>query len=132
MVTLLTLGSVVVLGHTQWWVPREQARQKAQVTYEHCLDEVQVSAGTHSHHDRLAQRGNLRRGRAQPRSSPGAALGAPGHSRGTNSSPRRASRSSPAARRADSSRTPSHSRSDSTCATPSGPMSSTRSVRTSR
>jgi hypothetical protein len=62
MVTLLTLGSVVVLGHTQWWVPREQARQKAQVTYEHCLDEVQVYAGKHSYHDRLAQCGNLLRG----------------------------------------------------------------------
>ena len=55
MATLLTLGSVGMLGYTQWWVPREQAAQTAQVQYEQCLTEVTVYKGKHSYKDRLAQ-----------------------------------------------------------------------------
>ena len=53
--TLFTLGSVGALGYTQWWIPREQAQQRAQVTYEHCLEEVKVYLGKHSYPGRLAQ-----------------------------------------------------------------------------
>lgn len=53
--TVFTLGSVGALGYTQWWVPREEAQQRAQVTYEHCLDEVKVYLGKHSYAGRLAQ-----------------------------------------------------------------------------
>ena len=53
--TLFTLGSVGALGYTQWWIPREKAQQRAQVTYEHCLDEVKVYLGKHSYASRLAQ-----------------------------------------------------------------------------
>ena len=52
---LLTMGAGGVLGYTQWWVPREQAQQTAQVKYEHCLTEVQVYRGKHSYKARLAQ-----------------------------------------------------------------------------
>ena len=52
---LLTLGSVGILGYTQWWVPREQAQQVAKVNYEHCLVDVKVYRGKHSYQDRLAQ-----------------------------------------------------------------------------
>ena len=54
MATLVLLGSVGALGYTQWWIPREEAK-RAQVTYEHCLDEVEVYVGTHSYASRLAQ-----------------------------------------------------------------------------
>ncbi len=53
--TLFTLGSVGALGYTQWWAPREQAQQTAQVNYYHCLDEVKVYRGSHSYTGRLAQ-----------------------------------------------------------------------------
>jgi hypothetical protein len=52
---LLTVGAAGLLGYTQWWVPREQAQQTAQVKYEHCLTEVQVYRGKHSYKARLAQ-----------------------------------------------------------------------------
>jgi hypothetical protein len=55
LATLLTLGSVGVLGYTQWWVPREQAQEVAKVKYEHCLVEVKVYRGKHSYANRLAQ-----------------------------------------------------------------------------
>ena len=52
---LLTVCAAGVLGYTQWWVPREQAQQTAQVKYEHCLTEVSVYRGKHSYKARLAQ-----------------------------------------------------------------------------
>lgn len=55
LATLLTLGSVGVLGYTQWWIPREQAQQAAQMQYEHCLGEVKAYKGKHSYKARLAQ-----------------------------------------------------------------------------
>ena len=53
--TLFILGSVGALGYTQWWIPREKTQQMAQVTYEHCLEEVKVYLGKHSYTGRLAQ-----------------------------------------------------------------------------
>ena len=53
--TLLTLGLVGVLGYTQWWIPREQAQQRAQVEHEHCLQEVKVYLGKRSYKARLDQ-----------------------------------------------------------------------------
>ena len=50
-----SLGLVGALGYTQWWIPREQAQQTAQVKYEHCLTEVSVYRGKHSYKARLAQ-----------------------------------------------------------------------------
>lgn len=55
LATLLTLGSVGLLGYTQWWVPREEARQVAKVKYERCLEEVKVYKGKKSYKGRLAQ-----------------------------------------------------------------------------
>lgn len=55
LATLLTLGSVGVLGYTQWWIPREEAQQIAKVQYEHCLGEVKAYKGKHSYQARLAQ-----------------------------------------------------------------------------
>ena len=52
---LLTLGSVGVLGYTQWWVPRERAQEIARVTYQHCLGEVKVYRHKHTYKTRLAQ-----------------------------------------------------------------------------
>ena len=52
---LLTLGAAGVLGYTQWWVPREQAQQIAQVKYEHCLNEVKAYQGKKTYKVRLAQ-----------------------------------------------------------------------------
>jgi hypothetical protein len=53
--TLLTLGSVGVLGYTQWWLPREEAEQLAKVNYARCLEEVKVYKGKKSYQGRLAQ-----------------------------------------------------------------------------
>jgi hypothetical protein len=53
--TLLTLGSVGVLGYTQWWIPREEAQQIAKVKYAQCLEEVKVYKGKKSYKGRLAQ-----------------------------------------------------------------------------
>jgi predicted negative regulator of RcsB-dependent stress response len=55
LATMLLLGCSVVLGYTQWWVPREQARQVAQVKYDRCLEDVKVYRGKASYPDRLAQ-----------------------------------------------------------------------------
>ena len=55
LTTLLTLGSVGLLGYTQWWIPREEAQQTAQLQYEHCLGEVKAYKGKHSYKARLAQ-----------------------------------------------------------------------------
>lgn len=55
LATLLSLGSVAAWGYTQWWVPREQAQQSAQVSYERCLEEVKVYVGKRNYPDRLAQ-----------------------------------------------------------------------------
>lgn len=52
---LLTLGVAGVLGYTQWWVPREQAQQTAQLKYEQCLQEVKAYRGKKSYKGRLAQ-----------------------------------------------------------------------------
>lgn len=52
---LLTLGVAGALGYTQWWVPREQAQQAAQLKYEQCLQEVKVYRGKKSYKGRLAQ-----------------------------------------------------------------------------
>src|SRR5207342_3449424 len=53
--TLLTLGLVGVLGYTQWWIPREQAQQRAQVEHEHCLQEMKVYSGKRNDKARLDQ-----------------------------------------------------------------------------
>jgi len=53
--TLLVLGSFALVGYTQWWVPREQAQQRAQVEYGHCLQDVKVYKGKKSYKSRLAQ-----------------------------------------------------------------------------
>lgn len=53
--TLLTLGSVGVLGYTQWWMPREEAQQVAKVKYAQCLEDVKVYKGKKSYKGRLAQ-----------------------------------------------------------------------------
>ena len=53
--TLLTLGSVGVLGYTQWWIPREEAQQIAKVKYAQCLEDVKVYKGKKSYKGRLAQ-----------------------------------------------------------------------------
>ena len=53
--TLLTLGLVGALGYTQWWIPREEAQQMAQVKHQHCLEEVKVYVGKRSYAGRLAQ-----------------------------------------------------------------------------
>jgi len=55
LATLLALASGGALGYTQWWLPRQEAQQVAQVKYEHCLKEVKVYRGKHSYEDRLAQ-----------------------------------------------------------------------------
>lgn len=55
LATLLTLGSVGILGYTQWWVPRVEAQQVAKVKYQHCLEEVKVYKGKKSYKGRLAQ-----------------------------------------------------------------------------
>ena len=52
---LLALGLAVAVGYTQWWVPREQAQQVAQLQHEHCLVEVKAYLGKHSYKARLAQ-----------------------------------------------------------------------------
>ena len=52
---LLVLVAAGALGYTQWWIPLEKAQQRAQVTYEHCVEEVQVYLGKHSYAGRLAQ-----------------------------------------------------------------------------
>ena len=52
---LLALGAAGALGYTQWWVPREQAQQTAQVKYEQCLREVKAYRGKHSYKARVAQ-----------------------------------------------------------------------------
>jgi uncharacterized protein HemX len=52
---LLALGLAGAVGYTQWWVPREQARQVAQLQHEHCLVEVKAYLGKHSYKARLAQ-----------------------------------------------------------------------------
>ena len=51
---LLVLVAAGALGYTQWWIPREEAK-RAQVTYEHCVEEVQVYLGKHSYAGRLTQ-----------------------------------------------------------------------------
>jgi hypothetical protein len=43
------------VGYTQWWLPREQAQQVAQLQHEHCLVEVKAYLGKHSYKARLAQ-----------------------------------------------------------------------------
>ena len=53
--TLLTLGAAGALGYTQWWIPRVQAEQTAQLKYEQCLQEVKVYRHKHSYKGRLAQ-----------------------------------------------------------------------------
>ena len=55
MATLIVLVAAGALGYTQWWIPLEKAQQRAQVTYEHCVEEVQVYLGKHSYAGRLAQ-----------------------------------------------------------------------------
>jgi predicted negative regulator of RcsB-dependent stress response len=55
LATLLMLGVAGVLGYTQWWVPREQAQQVAQVKYERCKEEVKAYLGKDSYADRLSQ-----------------------------------------------------------------------------
>ena len=55
LATLLTLGVAGALGYTQWWLPREQAEQAAQLKYEQCLQEVKVYRGKKSYKGRLAQ-----------------------------------------------------------------------------
>lgn len=55
LATLLVLGIAGVLGYTQWWVPREQAQQLAQVKYERCKEEVKAYLGKDSYADRLSQ-----------------------------------------------------------------------------
>jgi hypothetical protein len=55
MATLLTLGAAGALGYTQWWVPRVQAEQTAQLKYEQCLQEVKVYRHKKSYKGRLAQ-----------------------------------------------------------------------------
>ena len=52
---MLVLGSFALIGYTQWWVPREQAQQRAQVEYGHCLQDVKVYKGKKSYKSRLAQ-----------------------------------------------------------------------------
>lgn len=53
--TLLVLGSVALLGYTQWWLPRAQAQERAQVEYQHCLQDVKVYKHKKSYKSRLAQ-----------------------------------------------------------------------------
>ena len=55
LATVLLLGAVAAWGYTQWWVPRQEAQQAAQVKYELCLDEVKAYVGQPSHADRVAQ-----------------------------------------------------------------------------
>ena len=55
LATLLTLGAAGALGYTQWWLPREQAQQAAQLKYEQCLQEVKVYRGKKSYKGRLGQ-----------------------------------------------------------------------------
>src|SRR5690349_4360573 len=55
VVTLLVLGSAAFMGYTQWWVPREQAQQRAQVEHQHCLQDVKVYKHKKSYKSRLAQ-----------------------------------------------------------------------------
>ncbi len=50
-----SLGLVGALGYTQWWIPREEARQMAQVKHQHCLEEVKVYLGKRGYAGRLAQ-----------------------------------------------------------------------------
>jgi len=52
---VLALGAAAALGYTQWWVPREQAQQTAQLKYEQCLQEVKVYRGKHGYKARVAQ-----------------------------------------------------------------------------
>jgi hypothetical protein len=52
---LLVLGSAAALGYTQWWVPREQALERAQVEHANCLQDVKVYKGKKSYKSRLAQ-----------------------------------------------------------------------------
>ena len=55
LATVLTLGATGALGYTQWWIPREQAQQAAQLRYEQCLQDVKVYRKKHSYKARLAQ-----------------------------------------------------------------------------
>lgn len=52
---LLTLGAAGALGYTQWWIPRQEAQQTAQLKYEQCLREVKAYRHKHSYKARLAQ-----------------------------------------------------------------------------
>jgi uncharacterized protein HemX len=54
-VLLVLLVAAGVWGYTQWWAPRQEAQQAAQLKYNHCLDEVKAYAGTPSYEGRLAQ-----------------------------------------------------------------------------
>jgi hypothetical protein len=54
LATLLVLVAAGALAYTQWWIPLEKAQQRA-VTYQHCVEEVQVYQGKHSYAGRLAQ-----------------------------------------------------------------------------
>ncbi|HET7822689.1 MAG TPA: hypothetical protein VFL10_14295 [Ornithinibacter sp.] len=55
MAMLLTLGVAGALGYTQWWIPRQEAQQTAQLKYEQCLREVKAYRHKHSYKARLAQ-----------------------------------------------------------------------------
>jgi len=52
---LLALGAAAALGYTQWWVPREQAQQTAQLKYEQCLQEVKAYKGKRGYQARVTQ-----------------------------------------------------------------------------
>ncbi len=55
LATVLTLGAGGAWGYTQWWVPRQEAEQAAQVFYGRCIDEVKAYKGKHSYETRLSQ-----------------------------------------------------------------------------
>lgn len=57
--TVLTLGSAGAWGYLQWWEPRQQTQQVAQVKYDRCLEEVKAYVGTASYPDRVSQCADL-------------------------------------------------------------------------
>ncbi len=55
LAAVLILGAVAAWGYTQWWVPRQEAQQAAQVKYQLCLDEVTAYVGQPSYAGRVSQ-----------------------------------------------------------------------------